>query len=155
MHQSYRLAVIYFTLFGLLLLMSGAILFVEKLGMSYESISLFYLGSEAQFTQPKSTFGLLETALPHLGAMGLFVFVIGHFLLFTPKKEKARAIVPVVLLFIAALLDIISGFIIIQGWTFFIWIKLVSFFSLQIIGLYLLFLVFKSALDSLLKYTKR
>ena len=155
MYQSYRLAIVYFTLFSLLLLSSGTVLFVQKLGMSYESVEVFYLGSKEQFCQPKSSFGLLETALPHLGGMGLFIFITGHFLLFSPKKEKVKAFLPVVLMFVAVFVDINSGFMIIQGWTVFIWIKLLAFFTLQIVGFYLLFIVLKNALKSLFKYAKQ
>ena len=144
MHQSYRIAIAYFTIFGALLLISGAVLFVSKLGISYESVQTFYLGNAAQFTQPKSVYGLLETALPHLGAMGLFIFVTGHFLLFTTKKQKQRAIRPVIILFVVALLNIGSGFLIVQGLVFFIWVKLLSFLLLQLLGLYLLWLLFSA-----------
>ena len=155
MHQSYRIAITYFTIFGALLFISGAVLFVSKLGISYESVQTFYLGNTSQFIQAKSTYGLLETALPHLGAMGLFVFVTGHFLLFASKKEKQNAIKPVIVLFMVALLDIISGFLIVSGWSFFIWIKIISFMLLQIIGLYLLFIIFKNTLKSIQKYNRQ
>ncbi len=155
MHQSYRFAIAYFTVFGALLLISGAVLFASKLGFSYESVSTFYLGSQSGFSQPKSSYGLLETALPHLGAMGLFIFVIGHFLLFTDKRQKNRAIKPLILLFGAALLDIASGFFIIQGWAFFIWVKIAAFLLLQILGLYLLYVLLNNTIQSIAKYAGR
>ena len=149
MHQSYRIAIAYFTIFGALLLISGAVLFVSKLGISYESIQAFYLGNKAQFTQPKSTYGLLETALPHLGAMGLFIFVTGHFLLFTTKQQKQRAIKPVIILFIVALLDIGSGFLIVNGLSVFIWVKIAAFLLLQLVGLYLLWILFSAVAEDI------
>lgn len=152
MHQSYRFAIIYFTLFGILLLLSGALLFVNKLGLTVESVTTFYLGSTTSFSQAKSNFGLLETALPHLGGMGLFIFVSGHFLLFSPKKEKNRVVLPLIALFIAALLDIGSGFLIIHGWHFFVVVKILAFLLLQGLGLYILALIFLSALKSIKKY---
>ena len=155
MHQSYRFAIAYFAIFGALLLISGAVLFVNKLGFSYESVALFYLGNATQFIQPKSSYGLLETALPHLGAMGLFVFVVGHFLLFASKKQKSNAVKPVITLFIVALLDIISGFLIIEGWAFFVWVKIVAFLLLQLVGLYLLFILFQSTISSISQYAKK
>ena len=152
MHQSYRFAIAYFAIFGTLLLLSGAVLFVNKLGISHESVSTFYLGSVEQFSQPKSSYGLLETALPHLGAMGLFIFVLAHFMLFTPKKERQKTLLPAVVLFIAALLDIGSGFLIVQGWTFFVSVKIIAFLTLQIVGLYLLFTLFKHTLQGIARY---
>ena len=155
MHQSYRVAIAYFTIFGALLLLSGALLFASKLGLTVESIKTFYLGSATGFAQPKSSYGLLETALPHLGAMGLFIFVLGHFLLFAPKKEKRKAIFSVITLFLAAFFDIISGFCMIQGWEFFVFVKITSFLMLQGVALYLLFIVFKNTLSGIQKHRLR
>ena len=142
MQQSYRYAIAYFALFGALLLASGAVLFFSKIGFSYEAVQSYYLGSEALFSAPKSSYGLLETALPHLGSMGLFIMVTGHFLLFSDKRKKRLAAKLVIALFIAALLDIFSGFLIVQGLASFIWAKLAAFAVLQILGLYLLWLLF-------------
>ncbi|WP_345974206.1 hypothetical protein [Sulfurimonas sp. HSL3-7] len=144
MHQSYRISIAYFTLFGALLLSSGMVLFFSKIGFSYEAVKSYYLGSEALFSSPKSSYGLLETALPHLGSMGLFIMVTGHFLLFSTKEKKRLAKKTVVLLFLAALLDIFSGFLIVGGWIFFVWVKLLAFGILQLLGLYLLWLLFSA-----------
>ena len=152
MHQSYRFAIAYFAIFGTLLLLSGAVLFISKLGISYESVSMFYLGNVEQFSQPKSTYGLLETALPHIGAMGLFIFVTAHFMLFTSKKERQKTVLPAIILFAAALIDIGSGFLIVQGWTFFVGVKIIAFLTLQVVGLYLLFTLFKYTLQGIAKY---
>jgi len=144
MHQSYRYAIAYFALFGALLLISGMVLFFSKIGYSYVAVESYYLGSEALFTHPKSSYGLLETALPHLGSIGLFIMVTGHFLLFSTKERKRRAVKLVTALFIVALLDIFSGFLIVEGWALFIWIKLASFALLQLMGLWLLWLLFSA-----------
>ncbi|MGB5964116.1 MAG: hypothetical protein WBG65_01115 [Sulfurimonadaceae bacterium] len=144
MHQSYRIAIAYFTLFGTLLLASGMVLFFSKIGFSYEAVQSYYLGNEALFTSPKSSYGLLEVALPHLGSMGLFIMVTGHFFLFTTKQKKQHVIKIVIGLFIVALLDIFSGFLIVEGWTLFIWVKLLAFGVLQLLGLYLLWLLFSA-----------
>ena len=144
MHQSYRVAIAWFALFGALLLASGMVLFLSKIGFSYEAVKSYYLGSETLFINPKSSYGLLETALPHLGSMGLFIMVTGHFLLFSDQRKKRLAKKTVVFLFIAALLDIFSGFLIVEGWTFFVWVKLLAFGLLQLLGLYLLWLLFSA-----------
>ncbi len=144
MHQSYRYAIAWFTVFGALLLTSGALLFFSKIGFSYEAVQSYYLGSEALFSVPKSSYGLLEVALPHLGSMGLFVMVTAHFLLFASKERKRHAVKPVIALFAVALLDIVSGFLIVEGWTLFVWVKLAAFALLQLLGFYLLWLLFSA-----------
>ena len=142
MQQSYRQAIAYFALFGVLLLASGMVLFFSKIGFSYEAVQSYYLGNEALYINPKSSYGLLEVALPHLGAMGLFIMVTGHFLLFSDKRRKRQAKKVVTVLFVVTFLEIFSGFLIIEGLAFFIWIKLITFALLQLLWLYLLWLIF-------------
>lgn len=125
MYSAYRTAIGYFALFAFLLLGSGALLFVSKIGLSPEAVTHYYLGDA--HTAGKSTYGLLETAVPHLGAMGLFIMVLGHFMLFAPQKAKHRAIKLTMLLLIAAALDIAAGPIISAGVTSWVWIKLLAF----------------------------
>ncbi len=142
MQQSYRQAIAYFALFGVLLLASGMVLFFSKIGFSYEAVQSYYLGNEALYINPKSSYGLLEVAFPHLGAMGLFIMVTGHFLLFSDKRRKRQAKKVATALFVVAFLEIFSGFLIVEGLAFFIWIKLITFALLQLLGLYLLWLLF-------------
>ncbi len=65
---------------GFLLLMaaSGAVLFVEKVGLGAAQVREFYLGSPARFTSPRSLVGLLEIAVPHLVAIPLVLFAVIH-----------------------------------------------------------------------------
>ncbi|WP_345969045.1 hypothetical protein WCX72_06565 [Sulfurimonas sp. HSL1-6] len=132
MQRAYRFAVVYFALFGLLLLASAAALFASKIGFSFQGIELYYLGSD---TLPgKSAYGLLETAVPHLGAMGLFIMVGSHFLLFATATAKRRTIRLALALFAAALLDIVSGYFIASGATLWVWVKLASYLLLSLLG---------------------
>jgi len=147
MQRSYRYAIFYFGVFALALLLSGAVLFIEKLGIDAQSIEAFYLGDKSAFAQPKTAAGLLETALPHLGAMGIFIFVAGHFFLFAAPRTKRAMILPLKLFFAAALLDIASGFLIVMGIGIFVFVKLAAFLALQFTGLLLLFFLFRELLN--------
>jgi hypothetical protein len=139
MHSAYRTAIGYFALFGLLLLGSGAVLFFSKIGFSPEAVTLYYLGNDE--SAGKSAYGLLETAVPHLGAMGLFIMVLGHFMLFAPKKPKQHAVKLTMALMVAAALDIVSGPMIAAGYTFGVWIKLVAFATLMLLGVLLALII--------------
>lgn len=145
MHQAYRLSIFYFTLFALLLLATGLTLFISKIGYSFADISNYYAGNEALFINAKSSYGQLETAVPHLGGMGLFIMVMGHFLLFASKKAKKHMRLVFILLFIVALLDIFSGFLISSGLNFFTIVKFFSFLILISLSLYITLLVQKEA----------
>jgi len=151
MKQSYRAAILYFTLFALLLLLSGTWLFASKIGLTPEAVNLYYVGNEKLFHMPKSPEGVLEIALPHLGGMGLFIMVSAHFMLFAPKRRRQWAKTTAIILFIAALLDIFSPYAIINGLTIFSWVKLLSFFLLQGLALFLLWLVFLTAFEGIIK----
>jgi hypothetical protein len=139
MHRAYRFAIVYFVLFGLMLLLSAGALFLSKIGFSAEAVSLYYLGSDT--VAGKSPYGLLETAVPHLGAMGLYIMVTAHFLLFAPAGAKRRAVAPAVALFLAAALDIVSGAFVAAGYQTWIWIKLAAFAALMTLCLYLSLLI--------------
>lgn len=132
MRRAYRFAIGYFALFGVLLLISGGWLFYEKIGFTPQAITLYYLGGEN--AAGKSPYGLLETAVPHLGAMGLFAMVLGHFFLFAPGRAKRRAAVLSVAVFAAAALDIASGPFIAAGHPVWSWIKLAAFTILALLS---------------------
>lgn len=139
MHQAYRFAIGYFALFALMMLFSGAWLFYCKIGFTPEQVSLYYFGDA---TRPgKSSYGLLESAVPHLGAMGMFIMVTAHFLLFATPRAKRLAVRLSIALFAAALLDIASGSMIAWGWSAWSWIKLGAFFTLMVLSLWLTLLV--------------
>ena len=149
MNNNYRLSIIYFCLFSLLLLGSSIALFIYKIGFSVESIRLYYLGDEANFIQAKSFEGLLEVLTPHSFAIALFVMVISHFILFIKKAKTAKNIALVIALFISAFLEIISPLFIINGYTFFAYVKFMSFISLEVLSLYFVGIVYFSAYKSL------
>ncbi len=149
MKAAYRYSVAYFSLFGLILLLSGLWLFGLKIGFTPDAVSAYYLGSAEMFTQPKSTHGLLEIAVPHLGAMGLFIMVSAHFLIFVPKERRRHALALSIALFTTALLNIFAPFAIIAGLHSFIWIKLISLIALQLLGLHLLWVIFSEAFRTL------
>ena len=82
--KAYRIAIAYFTLFTLFLLYTIIALFEEKIGFTLESIGSYY--------GEKSIEGLLEIAVPHFMAMGIFVMVLTHFFLFTKLKQVYKII---------------------------------------------------------------
>ncbi len=144
MYAAYRAAIVYFVIFGLFLLGSGLSLFLNKIGYCADDISLYYLGNGTR--SAKSVSGLMETAVPHLGAIGFFVMVAAHFMLFASKKAKLHAVKIATILFAASMLDILCGFFILQHDSVWIWIKLASFTVFMVAGVYLLLMVLFYAL---------
>jgi hypothetical protein len=145
-NKAYSYAIGYFLLFSILLLLSSALIFAEKIGFSYESILHYYLGNEATFTPPKTYIGILKTVLPHIFSFGLFIMVVLHFLIFTEKRNAKEIRFIIILTFLSAFFELFCPFLILLGWTFFVYVKIISFFVFQLILLYVLFILFKSIL---------
>lgn len=144
LNRLYNYTVAYFLLFSVLLLLSGALLFADKIGFSYESVLHYYLGDENSFSTAKSYLGVLKIILPHVFTFGLFVMVVLHFLVFTKKRNTKEIYLLIYLTFFSAFLELFSPFFILWGFHFFAYIKILSFFLFEGSILYALFLLFKS-----------
>ena len=66
-----------------LLWLTNGMMYFHKMGLTAESVVAYYLGSEQNFTQPRSYQGLLEVAHFHLFAMGILVLTLTHLMLMT------------------------------------------------------------------------
>jgi hypothetical protein len=62
---------------------SNALMYFHKMGLTVESVVAYYLGSEAEFTQPVSYQSLLEVTHFHLFSMGLLVLTLTHLMFMT------------------------------------------------------------------------
>ncbi|MCB1170895.1 MAG: hypothetical protein KDK25_11190 [Leptospiraceae bacterium] len=126
-HAFFRPAVLVFSLFTLAQLITGSILYVEKIGLHPAGALEFYAGSEKmlqeypdrpdRFRNPATFHGLLKTAVSHSLAYGLFAFLLLHLLRSLLPDGRARK--PAewlgLLVYLFAFLDILSGFLIAYG----------------------------------------
>lgn len=143
MQQAYKLSILYFLIFSLLLIISAVMLFWHKIGFNYLSVLEYYIGNEEKFIPAQSAAGILKMVLPHIFVFGLFTMVLLHFLVFTDLKVKKAFLILIYITFITALLEIFAPFMIISGWSFFAYIKLFSFFSFLALTLFILWLLFR------------
>jgi hypothetical protein len=146
LNRAYSYAIGYFLLFSILLLFSSALIFADKIGFSYESVLHYYLGNEATFTPAKTYSGVLKTILPHIFAFGLFVMVVLHFLIFTKNRNGKEITLIISFTFLSAFLELFTPFLILLGYSFFAYVKIISFFLFELLLLYVLFILFKSIL---------
>lgn len=112
-------------------------MFHDKLGFSYQGIVRYFLGDPEMFMNPRSFAGLLEVTHFHLFAMGMFFVVFTHLLLFTPLKDSLKTAL-IWLLALSLLGDIGSSWLIRYVAAPFAWLKLGSFWVLQVVSLFLL-----------------
>lgn len=149
MNNNYRIAILYFCLFSLLLLGSSVALFSTKIGLSADAVSTYYQGSDALLIPAKSFEGLLEIITPHTFSMALFVMVLTHFILFIKKDKTPNTITLIIVLYTALFIEIFSPLGIIYHLPFFNLLKWGSYFILEAISLYFIAIVYLSAYKSL------
>ncbi|QSZ41879.1 hypothetical protein GJV85_07080 [Sulfurimonas aquatica] len=147
MQLIYKYAILYFLLFSLALLVSGLVIFDDKIGLSYQSVLDYYLGNEEKFIVAKSPQGLLKIILPHIFSFGLFVMVILHFLAFTKHAKNKNVSILIYATFFVSFLELASPFLILQGVEFFAYVKIISFVTFEFLILYALWLVFDSIIN--------
>jgi len=144
MQKAYKLSILYYLAFSLLLITSAVMLFEHKIGFSVNQVLEYYIGSEDKFIPTKSAIGVLKLLLPHIFAFGLFVMILLHFLVFTKQRYKKSILTVIYLTFITALLEIFTPLMIINGFAFFAYIKFFSFFAFLSLILYISWLLFCS-----------
>lgn len=142
MQKAYKLSIIYYLIFSLLLILSAYMLFENKIGFSVQNVLDYYIGNEERFIPTKSAAGILKLVLPHIFVFGLFTMVLLHFLVFTNLRQKKSTLVLIYTTFTIALLEIFTPFMIIGGFEFFAYVKLFSFFAFLTLVLYLSWLLF-------------
>ncbi len=118
-------------------LLTGIWLFVEKYGLSVESITEYILGNEEKFIKPKSLLGLLEVIVPHMFVIPLFMFVVSHFLYYLPVSRNIFLFSLIV--FISGILETVSTVFILKYGLIFSYIKLISLIVFEIGIFFILF----------------
>ncbi len=122
--------VVLYVLYVAGLWLTNALLYFQKMGLSYPSVVEYYLGSEERFLQPRSYQGLLEVAHFHFFAMGMLLLVLTHLMLFVPLRNTTKAWL-IVLPFVSAFLEEGSGWLVRFVHPGFAYLKIASFLLLQ------------------------
>lgn len=125
-------------------LISGIWIFIEKFGLLPSQVYLYFAGDSENFIMPKSFEGLLETAVPHFLAISTTIFVYAHFLLFTNIISQNKKYLLISALFITAMADIFSPLGIIYEYEIFAWVKVLAFWSFELLMGLLLFVLFQA-----------
>jgi len=144
MQEAYKLSILYYLAFSILLITSAIMLFEHKIGFSYGAVLEYYTGNEEKFIPAQSASGILKIVLPHIFVFGLFFMVLLHFLVFTKLRYKKSLLTIVYAAFAVAMIEIFSPLLIINGLEFFAYLKLFSFFALLGLVMYVSWLIFKS-----------
>ncbi|MEW6272594.1 MAG: hypothetical protein AB1689_25220 [Thermodesulfobacteriota bacterium] len=122
--------ILMFVLYVGVLWLTNGLLYFSKMGLTYQSVTDYYLGSEERFLQPRSYQGMLEVSHFHFFAMGLLLLTLTHLMLFVPMRSDVKPwfiVVP----FGAALLDEGSGWLVRFVSPWFAYLKIAGFLALE------------------------
>jgi hypothetical protein len=110
--------------------LTNALLYFSRMGLTYSSVVVYYLGDEERFMPARSYQGLLEVSHFHLFAMGILLLVLTHLILFTPVSTRWK-IVLIVVPFFSALLDEAASWGVRFASPLFAYAKIAGFLLLQ------------------------
>ena len=126
-----QLIIVIFVIYVAGLWLTNALLYFQKMSLSYASVTEYYLGSEERFLQPRSYQGMLEVSHFHLFAMGLLLLTLTHLMLFVPLNSNTKAgfiIIP----FMSALVDEGAGWLVRFVHPLFAYLKIAGFVALEV-----------------------
>ena len=109
---------------------TNLLLYFSKMGLTYASVTEYYLGSEERFLIARSYQGLLELSHFHLFAMGMLLLVLTHLMLFVRLKDNTKLWL-IVVPFLSALLEEGAGWLVRFAHPWFAYLKIAGFLLLQ------------------------
>ncbi len=130
-----------------LLWVSNGMMYFHHMDLSAKSVVAYYLGSEDEFTQPKSYQGMLEVTHFHLFSMGMLVVTLTHLMLMTNFSIRLKIWLSM-LTYISAIADEAGGWLVRFVHPLFAYFKIASFVTLELSLVTLLCVVTLSLLNS-------
>ncbi len=109
---------------------TNLLLYFSKMGLTYASVTGYFMGSEERFLTARSYQGLLELSHFHLFAMGMLLLVLTHLMLFVRLKDDTKLWL-IVVPFLSALLDEGAGWLVRFAHPWFAYLKIAGFLLLQ------------------------
>ncbi len=123
--------VLLFLAYVLLLWISNGMMYFHKMDLTPESVIAYYLGSEQDFTQPKSYQSLLEVSHFHLFAMGMLVLTLTHLMLMTDLSIRLKVWLSIIVYF-SAFANELAGWLIRFVHPYFAYFKIATFILLEL-----------------------
>ena len=130
-----------------LLWLSNALMYFHHMDLRPSSVIAYYLGSEEQFTQPRSYQGMLEVSHFHLFSMGMLIVTLTHLMLMTEFSVRLKIWLSS-LTYLSALADEAGGWLVRFVDPLFAYFKVAAFLLLELSLAALLFVVIVSLLQA-------
>jgi hypothetical protein len=113
-----------------LLWLSNGLMYFHHMDLNPQSVIDYYLGSEEQFTQPRSYQGMLEVSHFHLFSMGMLVVTLTHLMLMTNFSIRLKIWLSG-LIYVSAIADEAGGWLVRFVHPLFAYFKIGSFVLLE------------------------
>ncbi|MGZ5026169.1 MAG: hypothetical protein ACXWE9_03040 [Methylobacter sp.] len=123
--------VLMFLAYIALLWLSNGLMYFHHMNLTPDSVIAYYLGSEEQFTQPRSYQGMLEVSHFHLFSMGMLVLTLTHLMLMTEFPVRLKVWLSG-LTYGAALADEAGGWLVRFVHPHFAYFKIAAFITLEL-----------------------
>jgi hypothetical protein len=123
--------ILMFLVYVALLWVSNGLMYFHKMNLTADSVLAYYLGSEQDFTQPKSYQSLLEVTHFHLFAMGMLVLTLTHLMLMTHLPTVLKIWISAIV-YASAIADEIAGWLVRYVHPHFAYFKIGAFLMLEI-----------------------
>jgi hypothetical protein len=128
-----------FALFNIIFVTINFFIYTEKIGLSFNGTLEYYLGNAEKFMKGKTISGLMLISTMHFIPMAVYIFTLLHFIFLLNEKYNLFL---TILAFLSAFFDNLSGFLIILVSKYFAFVKLLSFFTLEILLVFCSLLIF-------------
>lgn len=113
-----------------LLWLSNALMYFHHMALTPSSVIAYYLGSEEQFTQPRSYQGMLEVSHFHLFSMGMLIVTLTHLMLMTDFSVYLKIWLSA-LTYLSAIADEAAGWLVRFVHPLFAYFKIAAFITLE------------------------
>ena len=130
-----------------LLWVSNGMMYFHHMDLTPGSVITYYLGSEEQFTPPRSYQGMLEVSHFHLFSMGMLIVTLTHLMLMTDFSVRLKIWLSS-LTYISALADEAGGWLVRFVDPVFAWFKIAAFLVLEFSLAALLFVVIAALISA-------
>jgi hypothetical protein len=114
-----------------LLWVSNGMMYFHHMDLTPSSVVAYYLGSEEQFTTPRSYQGMLEVSHFHLFSMGMLIVTLTHLMLMTDFSTRLKIWISG-LTYISALADEAAGWLVRFAHPLFAYFKIAAFVMLEL-----------------------
>lgn len=105
-------------------------LYFSKMGLTAQSVSDYYLGSEEAFRMPRTFQSMLEVTHSHLPMMAMVVLLLTHLLIFAPLAFRTKILI-ILSGFLSSLLNESAGWLVRFVHPGFGWLKVFAFLIFQ------------------------